>query len=122
MFDDIGQFADVSWPGVFQESIECFGGDWNGDRCMFGAETAVEMLRQTRQVADPFAKRWDIDLKGIDSEEEIFAEGPLLDHFLKIPMSGADESNIDAASLVVADAPNLTAFQDAQQFGLHRQG
>ena len=48
------------------------------------------------------------------------AEG--LDHLGQVAVRGADDADVDLKGIIVANAANFAALQDAQQLGLHRLG
>ena len=87
-----------------------------------GPEAAIEVLGQVRNIVDPQPQRRQVDLERVDAVHQIFAEVAVFDHLGQVAVRGADHPHVDLTGLVVADPPDLAAFQHAQQLGLHRFG
>ncbi len=80
------------------------------------------MPGQKRHVLQLIPERRQFDFKGVDAIPKIFAELAGRDHFVQMPVGGADHAHIAGERLVIAHAADLAAFQEAEQFGLERLG
>jgi len=122
MFDGIGQFANISGPVVSDQQRACFGAEELFVPTRVFADFAEQVRRQRKNIAGSFAEGWNVDLKGVDAEEEVLAKRPLADHCFQIAVCGTDDADIDLGDLWVSDAADLASFEDAEQFRLHGEG
>ena len=76
------------------------------------------MIDQRRNVFAALAQRRQLDVKDVETIEEVGAELPFLDEQLEVLVGGGDDAEIDLDGLVAADAHDLALLQDAQQVGL----
>jgi hypothetical protein len=74
-----------------------------------------EVLRQQRHVVAPFAHWRRSHAKDAQAVEQVLAEAALGDVALEIMMGSGENAYVDLDGLVVADAPDFTLIQDAQQ-------
>src|SRR5580698_4089877 len=76
------------------------------------------MLDENWNIIGAIAQRRKIDLHDIESIEQIFPEGSLLDHFADIATGGGDHAHIDLFILMATNGGEGQRFQHAQKFGL----
>ena len=81
-----------------------------------------EVIHQQRDVAGTFPQRRHVDGDHIQTVEEVFAEGALLDLAGQRLVGGRDDAHVDLAVFGVAHAAELAVLQHAQQLGLDGGG
>ena len=82
-------------------------------------EPADQVAGQQRDVRPPLPQGRQVDLEGVEPEEQVFAERVGGDHVAQVAVGGADDPDIDAERVVLAHAADLAAFQETQQLDLH---
>lgn len=120
--DEVLELADVAGPGVLLEGgeggvVDALDGEVVGD-----AVGAEEVLAEERDVAGALAERGEVDGDDVDAVVEVFAEAAGVDHLFEVFVGGADEAEVDFAKGATAEALDHVVFEDAQEFGLEREG
>ncbi len=80
-----------------------------------------EVVNQNRQIGDSLAQGRKIDRHGVDAEEEVQAEGAVLDLVAKIAVRGRDEAGGNGAGFVTTHADEGAVLQDLKELGLNRE-
>ena len=78
-----------------------------------------EVVDQDGQIGDSLTQGRKIDGHRIDAEEEVQAEGSVLDLVAEIAVGGRDEPGGDGAGFVAADADEGAVLQHLQELGLN---
>src|SRR5688572_26464414 len=109
------ELANVAGKVVRREAREC---GWRDavDRLAEPAAILVhEVMDEQRDVFGTLAQRRQVHRKHVDAVVEVLTKAAALDELIEIAIRGGDDANVDAAILIVADAPELLALQDAQE-------
>ena len=122
MFDHVGQLADVPRPTVRMHGGQDFRRKQRILRPNGGAESAGQMSGQDFDVVGPLPQRRQRDLERVDPEPQVLAKFTLDDHAVQVAIGCANDPNVARVGLVLADASNFAALQEAEQFGLHALG
>ena len=59
------------------------------------------------------------DLERVEPEEQVLAEQLVGDHLAEVAIGRAEDADVDAERLVLADAADLAGFEEPQQLDLH---
>ena len=78
--DRVGQLSDVARPVVREQGLDRVVGQINVEATTLGVEPADHVSRQGWHVGLALAERRQDDLKHVDPEEEVLAEGVGEDH------------------------------------------
>ncbi len=91
--------------------------------CLLPFRDAIEeMLRQQRDVATTFPQSRQLDGEHLQPVIEILTEPTLLDHGAKVAVGGRHQPDVGVQGSRATDPLESALFQDAQDFGLDRQG
>ena len=120
--NDILELADVPGPCLFRKV--CEGVLVNGRRLGVKLQSVFgeEVVDECRDVFAALAERGELNDGGIQTEEEILAEGFVFDHLLKITVGGADDADVDGDLFLSSDTADGFFLQHAEEFDLRLPG
>src|SRR5262245_39175207 len=120
MLHDVGQFADVARPFMFQEHVDGFGTEQVGDLLRRTARgTSEEVTGEIGNVGAALAQRREANFKGIDAKVQVLAKLVVLDHFPQVAIGGAKHAHLGAERLGFSYAPDFAGFEKAQELNLN---
>jgi hypothetical protein len=114
---DMGQFANISRPRVLLKGVERARREAPAGRV--STEAHEQMAGERWKVVEPFAQRRDLERKDGEAVVEVKTEGAVDDTLLKVAMRGGDDADVYPRHLVVADALEFAALEEAEQLGLN---
>jgi hypothetical protein len=118
--EDMGQLADIARPGVLFESAVSAGREALAGGV--GAETREEMAGECREIVETFPQCGDLERKDGKAVVEVETEGAVDHALFEVAVRSRDDADVDARDLVVADALELAALQEAEELGLDGEG
>ena len=77
------------------------------------------VLGQRRDVGLALAERGQVDLERVEPEEEVLAELVGVDHLAEVAVGRAEDADVDAERVVLADAADLARLEEPEQLDLH---
>ena len=89
---------------------------------ILGGVALEEVLRQRRDVLGALVQRRQVDLDGVEPEEQVLAEPPGGDLGAQVGVGGREDPHVDRAGAGIADPLQLAALEHAEQPGLLAQG
>jgi hypothetical protein len=84
-----------------------------------GAKARKQVAGERRQVIQAFAQRGDLEWKDGETVVEIKTEISVYHPLLKIAVRGCDDPGIDPGDVVIPDALELAALEEAKELGLN---
>ena len=120
MFHNIGKLADIAGPFVFEKHIDRLAAEQIANLIQWSSRSASSKVARKRwDVRATFPQCRQANFKRIDAEIEIFPKVLFSNHRPQIAIRGAQDADIGAKRLGLADAANLARLQKAQQFDLN---
>src|SRR5215831_8935439 len=115
------QFAHVAWPGMFMKSFERRRIE-SGDVFAIALRVAVkEMVRQEVDVFAAVAQRRQVNLNGIQTEEQVLPKAAGSGFRIDVRIGCRQNPHVYAASGRGANALKISRFQYAQELRLQIQ-
>jgi hypothetical protein len=114
----VTQLADVSRPGVFEHHLDGAGVEAGQLFAIALRVAAQEVHGQQRDVFAALAERRQVNLDGIETEEQVLAEASGGNFALQAGVGGAQDAHVDALRARRADALEFSGLEHAQQLGL----
>src|SRR5438552_2009179 len=118
--DDILHLADIAGPRVLLEKRHGLRRDAANAFPQCGADLLDEMRHENRNVLTPFAQGWELNRDDVQTIEEILSKDSVRDRARELAIRGGDQSDVDSDVADVADPPDLSLLNRAQQ--LYLQG
>src|SRR5438445_13120708 len=115
------QFAHVAGPGMLMKRFERRGIE-SGDVFAIALRVAVkEMVRQEIDVFAAVAQRRQVNLNGVQTEEQVLAKAAGSGFRIDVRVGCCQNPHVHAASGRGANTLKISGFQDAQQLCLQIQ-
>src|ERR1700679_2473568 len=116
------QFAHIAGPGMLFKHLHGVRCDALQRNIVGAAVNLQEMLAQQGDIARAVAQRRQLYWHHVDSVEEVLAEASRAHHLLQRFVGRADQAKVDLPQSSSAEPLHLMIFENAQKFGLQRQG
>ena len=116
------ELTHVAWPGILHHLLHGGGRKLDHLLAVAGAIAAEKVRGKQRDIFSAIAQRGQMNLDGVDAEEQVLAEVAGLGLFLQERIGGGENSDIDTPRLLVADALQLARLQHTKQLGLLAEG
>src|SRR6185437_8734817 len=84
-----------------------------------GAKARKQVAGKRRQVIQAFAQRGNLEWKDGETVVEIKTEISVDHPLFKIAVRGGDDANVDPSNLVITDALEFAALEEAKELGLN---
>ena len=116
---NVGQLAYIARPSMLFEGLKSTGREALAGS--IGAKAREEMARQRRQIVEAFAQCGNLKREDGEAVVEVETEGAVDDTLLEVAVGGGEDADVDPRDLVVSDALNLAALEEAEELGLNRE-
>ena len=117
-FHQVFQLADIAWEG---ERLQVGDGICRGFyvwKFVGGTSQSEEVFHQQGDVLAAFAEGRQVQVDEIDAEEQVLAEGVFFHHLAQVNIRGADDADIGAACVAVAQHLVSLVLQHTQELHL----
>ena len=115
---EIGQFANVTGPGMFLELLYKIGIQQRRFCASFGGEFIGKVPGERGNILDPIAKTRDGKRNNVQPVVQIAAELALFHHRAEGRVGGGNDTDVDMNGPGLAEPLELALLKDPQQLGL----
>ncbi len=116
------QLADVALPGIVEQQLQRGVIEAADPLPVALRMRRQEMRRQQRNIFAAFAQRRQMNLNGVEPEQQILAKAPALHFLIQVGVGRRDHAHIHALGFGRSHALHFAYLQHAQHFGLEIQG
>ena len=117
-FEHVAQLAHVALPAMPGQTLERPAGELHLRLALTGGELAQEVVREQRQVVQPFPQRRNRQGDDLQPVVEIFPERALRDRLLQVAVRRREQPEVHVDVAAAADPHDLPLLKHAQQLHL----
>src|SRR5260370_14902393 len=112
------KFADVSRPSIAVEELADFGIHTANLTAVFGIEVAQNVLDERGNILLAIAQSGQMNMEDVQPEIEILPELAVRNRLFGVLIRGGEDAHIHRRLDFTPQAPDLSIFEDPQQFSL----
>src|SRR5205085_674095 len=112
--DLMGQFADISRPGVSHEIAPGGGAKIFSIQTMTLGQIGQEKIRQGQNIISALSQRRNLNIVKIEPMKKVFAKAAFLNQRWQIAIRGGDNADINWNFAIATDPANLSILDGGQ--------
>src|SRR5260370_28225050 len=117
----VAQFADISRPSIAVEELADFGIHPANLTAVFGIEVAENVLDERGNILLAIAQSGQMNMEDVQPEIEILPELAVRNRLFGVLIPDGQDAHIHRRVDFTPQAPDLSIFEDPQQFSLGRR-
>ena len=121
-FYGVAKFAEISWPGIIVQRCQCLRTEPLIVSVIAATEKKQHIVGAGFNIFLSLTQRRDLDFHHIQAVVKIFPKSSLGNGFAQVEVGGGDKPYIGIPGDVFADPFVFLFLDEAQEFGLDRQG